>query len=112
MRVSLWAQGRVPKADLGQQPENKEHCGNLTPALQGFGLRAGIYLAQPSEGETRGQWVVWRLVGQKQASCTAVLTPHGACVDALSGPTPDPLVRQPRAGLSISNPERCGNDPF
>lgn len=41
----IWASNR----------EDKEHCGNLTPALQGFGLRAGIYLAQPSEGETEGR---------------------------------------------------------
>lgn len=56
--------------------------------------------------------MVWRLAGQKRASCTAALTPRRACVEAPSGPTPGPLVREPGAGLRISNLERCGNSPF
>lgn len=56
--------------------------------------------------------MVWRLAGQKRASCTAALTPRWACVEAPSGPTPGPLVREPGAGLRISSPERCENSPF
>lgn len=52
--------------------------------------------------------MVWRLAGQKGASCTAAPTPRGARVDALRGPTPGPPVREPGAGLRISNPERRG----
>lgn len=47
---------------MGQQLENTQWRGNLTLALQGFTLRAGIYLAQAREDEREArEWSgAWR----------------------------------------------------